>query len=162
MVWLKNEGSKPLMPWDLRHEQMTQREEGSQVSDEAERPVVKRAVPESITDLSLNLKNRQYAIDEYLYGPLNPDAPGDYWERLGDVWQVSADEAATTRCGNCAAFNLKPEIVEAIADGISDDGEPVTDAAQLGYCELFDFKCAAARSCSAWLSGGPLTKARGQ
>jgi hypothetical protein len=120
--------------------------------------VEKRAIPKSITDLHLNLENRQHAIDEYMYGPLNPDSPGDYWERLGSVWDVSGEEAATTRCGNCAAFNVKKEIVEAIAEGISDTGDEVVDAADLGYCELFDFKCAAARSCSAWLTGGPLTE----
>lgn len=119
--------------------------------------VEKRAIPEAITDIHVNLENRQHAIDEYLYGPMNPDEPGDYWERLGEVWGVPADEASTTRCGNCAAFNVKEEIVEAIADNISDEGEDVAEAAGLGYCELFQFKCASARSCSAWLTGGPLT-----
>lgn len=118
----------------------------------------KRVAPEAITDLHLNLKNRQHAIDDYLYGPMNPNEPGDYWQRLADIWGVDADEAASTRCGNCAAFNQKPDILAAIADGISDEGDAVADAASLGYCELFQFKCAAARSCSAWLSGGPLTK----
>jgi hypothetical protein len=119
--------------------------------------VEKRAIPEAITDIHVNLENRQHAIDEYLYGPMNPDEPGDYWERLGEVWGVPADEASTTRCGNCAAFNVKEDIVEAIADNISDEGEDVAEAAGLGYCELFQFKCASARSCSAWLTGGPLT-----
>jgi hypothetical protein len=119
--------------------------------------VEKRAVPEAITDIHVNLENRQHAIDEYLYGPMNPDEPGDYWERLGEVWGVPADEASTTRCGNCAAFNVKEGIVDAIAGNISDEGEDVAEAAGLGYCELFQFKCAAARSCSAWLTGGPLT-----
>jgi hypothetical protein len=119
--------------------------------------VEKRAIPEAIIDIHVNLENRQHAIDEYLYGPMNPDEPGDYWERLGEVWGVPADEASTTRCGNCAAFNVKEDIVEAIADNISDEGEDVAEAAGLGYCELFQFKCASARSCSAWLTGGPLT-----
>ena len=118
--------------------------------------VEKRSIPEAITDLHVNLENRQHAIDEYLYGPLNPQEPGDYWERLGDVWGVSEDEAATTRCGNCAAFNVKPAIKEAIADAISDAGDEVVDAADLGYCELLQFKCAASRSCSVWLTGGPI------
>jgi hypothetical protein len=122
-------------------------------------PIEKRAIPEPITDIHINLKNRQHAIDEYLYGPMNPDAPGDYWQRLGDVWGVDAEDAETTKCGNCAAFNRKPEILDAIAEGISDEGDAVVDAAYLGYCELFEFKCAAARSCSAWLTGGPLVKA---
>lgn len=117
----------------------------------------KSSIPEAITDIHVNLKNRQHAIDEYMYGPMNPAAPGDYWERLGGVWKVDAEEAATTRCGNCAAFNQKPEILEAIADGISDAGAEVVEAADLGYCEMFQFKCAAARSCTAWIAGGPIT-----
>ena len=32
------------------------------------------------------------------------------------------------------------------------------DAANLGYCELFHFTCAAKRPCDAWKSGGPITK----
>lgn len=119
-------------------------------------PVEKRAIPEAITDLHLNLENRQHAIDEYLYGPMNPDEPGDYWERLGEVWGVSAEEAATTRCSNCAAFNVKPEIREAIAEAISEEGDEVVDLADLGYCELLQFKCAGSRSCSVWLTGGPI------
>lgn len=118
--------------------------------------VEKRAIPEAITDLHLNLENRQHAIDEYLYGPMNPEEPGDYWERLGDVWGVSADEASSTRCGNCAAFNVKPEIKAAIADAISEEGDEVVDLADLGYCELLQFKCAGSRSCSVWLTGGPI------
>lgn len=141
MVWIRKDDSPSIMPWNLRYE-----------------PVSKRVIPEAVTDLSLNLKNRQHAIDDYLYGPMNPNKPGDYWHRLADVWGVGVEEAASTRCGNCAAFNQKPEILSAIADGISDEGDAVTDAAGLGYCELFEFKCAAARSCSAWLTGGPLTK----
>jgi hypothetical protein len=34
----------------------------------------------------------------------------------------------------------------------------VQEAANLGYCELFHFKCAAARTCDAWLVGGPITR----
>lgn len=145
-MWLgKQDDVAALMPWQLRG---------------VKAPVFKDehgATPDAITDLEMNLKNRQHAIDDYLYGPMNPNAPGDYWQRLGDVWGVGAEEAASTRCGNCAAFNQKPEILDAIADGISSEGVEVTGAADLGYCELFQFKCAAARSCSAWLTGGPLT-----
>jgi hypothetical protein len=31
--------------------------------------------PPATQDISLNLKNRQKAIDEYGYGPLNPNQP---------------------------------------------------------------------------------------
>jgi hypothetical protein len=78
----------------------------------------KRSTPEVFSDLERNLENRQHAIDEYLYGPMNPEEPGDYWQRLGAMWDVTASEAATTRCGNCAAFNVSPEIRTAMADAI--------------------------------------------
>jgi hypothetical protein len=32
------------------------------------------------------------------------------------------------------------------------------DTAELGYCEGLDFKCAASRTCSAWVVGGPITE----
>jgi hypothetical protein len=35
----------------------------------------------------------------------------------------------------------------------------VVAESELGYCELFEFKCAADRTCSAWLVGGPITEA---
>jgi hypothetical protein len=53
-------------------------------------------------------------------------------------------------------------MMDCIVKGIDDEEDgyasDVQDAANLGYCELFDFKCAGARTCSAWLSGGPITK----
>jgi hypothetical protein len=32
----------------------------------------------------------------------------------------------------------------------------VVKRSNLGYCELFHFKCAGARTCDAWLVGGPI------
>jgi hypothetical protein len=32
----------------------------------------------------------------------------------------------------------------------------VVEAGDLGFCEIFDFKCAAGRTCSAWIVGGPI------
>ena len=32
------------------------------------------------------------------------------------------------------------------------------EAANLGYCEVFDFKCAGDRTCDAWIVGGPITE----
>ena len=56
-------------------------------------------------------------------------------------------------------------MMECILKGIqgeeSDDetyAPEVVDSADLGYCELFEFKCAADRTCSAWLVGGPITE----
>ena len=70
------------------------------------------------------------------------------------------------RCGNCAAFIQTPEMMACIVKGIQGEesndetyAPEVSDAADLGYCELLEFKCAANRVCSAWLVGGPITKA---
>jgi hypothetical protein len=50
-----------------------------------------------------------------------------------------------------------------IADSLQEGDENVADsydvvaAGDLGYCEALDFKCAAARTCDAWIAGGPIT-----
>lgn len=120
--------------------------------------IYEASVPEAVKDIHVNLKNRQHAIDEYLYGPANPNEPGDYWKKLGNIWDIPEQEASTMRCGNCAAFNIKSSMRKAIADhiGDGDNGMDVVNLANLGYCELFDFKCAGDRSCAAWLTNGPL------
>jgi hypothetical protein len=70
------------------------------------------------------------------------------------------------KCGNCSAFIQTPEMMKCIVEGIQGEesdnetyANEVVDSAELGYCELFEFKCAADRTCSAWLVGGPVTKA---
>ena len=61
-----------------------------------------------------------------------------------------------------AAQLMTPEMLDCILKGIDEEtdgyAKDVQGAANLGYCELFDFKCAGNRTCSAWLSGGPITK----
>jgi hypothetical protein len=80
------------------------------------------------------------------------------------MWMISVDEAKTARCGNCAAFIKTPEMLQCMAKGMEAGDEPhmdssmdVIEAANLGYCELFHFKCAGDRTCDAWLVGGPIT-----
>jgi hypothetical protein len=41
----------------------------------------------------------------------------------------------------------------------ADEFESIDAAGELGYCEIFDFKCASARTCRAWVAGGPVTAA---
>ena len=47
-----------------------------------------------------------------------------------------------------------------IQNGINEEGaaDPtkVMSLANLGYCQLFKFKCAGARTCDAWVHGGPI------
>ena len=75
------------------------------------------------------------------------------------IWGESVETAKTMRCGNCAAFDIKPSTLECIRTGIGRDGIDPQDtvvAAELGYCRMFQFKCAASRTCSAWITGGPI------
>ena len=119
------------------------------------------ACPPATQDISLNLKNRQKAINEYGYGPLNPDLPNTkFWMKKVNEWNLdSADEAKQSLCGNCAAFDQRKHTLDCIAQGIgSDAGEqdPTIQAGDLGYCRFLKFKCAARRTCDAWVTGGPL------
>jgi len=124
----------------------------------------KAECPLSTRDLTLNLRNRQSAIEVASYGPLNPDVENSvYWGRKAAQFKTTIEDAKSARCGNCAAFVQTEAMMQCIVGGIQGDesaqesfaGE-VVDAADLGYCELFDFKCAAARTCDAWLAGGPI------
>jgi len=118
--------------------------------------------PPATQDITLNLKNRQKAIDEYGYGPLNPDLPNTkFWMAKVDEWNLdSPEEAQQSLCGNCAAFDVRQDTLDCIAQGIDadspKDAEGVIDAGDLGYCKFLKFKCASRRTCDAWVTGGPL------
>ena len=116
--------------------------------------------PAPTQDITLNLKNRAKAITAAKYGPENPNLPNEaFWRRKADTWDASIDDAKKSRCGNCAAFNVSDKIKQCIADGIGNEADPwgTIKLADLGYCEIFDFKCAASRTCDAWVVGGPNT-----
>jgi len=117
--------------------------------------------PLATHDLSLNLKNRQAAIDEYGYGPMNPMEPSkDFWDKKAKMWKVTPEYAKTARCENCAAFNISDAMRECIENGIKepqDTGSMATiEKADLGYCTILHFKCAGTRTCDVWLTNGPL------
>jgi hypothetical protein len=116
--------------------------------------------PMPTQDITLNLKNRAKAITSAAYGPENPKLPNRaFWAKKADAWDVSERDAKTSLCGNCAAFNVSDDLKECIAKGIGMDADPwgTIRLADLGYCEIFDFKCAASRTCDAWVVGGPNT-----
>jgi hypothetical protein len=117
--------------------------------------------PESTQDIKLNIANRQKAIDEANYGPLNPNEPNEgYWQAKADQFGASVEEAKKALCGNCSFFYRTPEILKCIAEGLGEEVDPyeAIDAGEIGYCEAYDFKCAASRTCDAWVAGGPITK----
>ena len=115
--------------------------------------------PIETSDVAANLAARDNAIAVANYGPLDPGQDNAaYWEGVADRWDVAPAEAKTALCGNCAAFNVTTSIKQCIADGIGGtDAWDVVQAGDLGYCMAFNFKCAAARRCDAWIAGGPLT-----
>jgi hypothetical protein len=121
---------------------------------------LEKGCPPATQDIDLNLKNRQKAIDEYNYGPLNPQLPNDeYWQKLADKWNTDDVESVKeSLCGNCAAFDITSKVMNCIEKGIGDiDAKATIDAGELGYCQFLKFKCASLRTCSAWVVGGPIT-----
>ena len=122
------------------------------------------ACPPATQDVVINLENRKKAIDGAMYGPLNPAEPNTkYWKELAGEWNVSVAEAKKQRCGNCAVFIVTPEMKDCIEGGLTDNADEfdaIDAAGELGYCEAFDFKCAAARTCRAWIAGGPVRETK--
>ena len=119
-----------------------------------------KACPRETQDIAANLANRKKAITTAMYGPMNPNEPNeDYWTKIAGEFGATPEEAKKSRCGNCAAFNITTRIKNCIAQGLGkDQGDEwlIVDAGDLGYCEVFDFKCASKRTCKAWIVGGPL------
>jgi len=129
--------------------------------------MTKDGCPLATRDLTLNLKNRGKAIDKAMYGPMNPNEPNDdYWRKMASKWDTAPEEAKTMLCGNCAAFNQTEEMLKCIDTGLAPDrmkdAMEVQEAGGLGFCEIFDFKCAAKRTCAAWIVGGPITDKEGE
>jgi len=124
---------------------------------------VEKGCPKATYDIDLNLKNRQKAIDEYLYGPANPNKPGSYWKDHAKVFGVDEATAKSMMCGNCAAFDVSDSMRDCIAKGIKGDENNIDPNAtinlsDLGYCNFLHFKCAGSRSCKAWVTGGPISE----
>ena len=116
--------------------------------------------PPETQDIALNLKNRGHAIEVANYGPLNPDEPNEeYWKAKADGFHSGdIDAAKQSICGNCSFFDIKKKTLDCIAAGIGgEDAWDAIDAGQIGLCLAFDFKCAAKRTCDAWVVGGPIT-----
>ena len=116
--------------------------------------------PTATQDISVNIAKRQIAIDVARYGPMNPELDNtSFWRAKGNIFNTTEKEARTALCGNCAAFIQTSKMLDCIKKGL--DAGPEADAieakANLGFCEIFDFKCAGDRTCDAWVYGGPIT-----
>ena len=121
--------------------------------------------PPATQDISINLSNRKTCVDKANYGPANPKLENEeFWLNKAALFKTSKEQAQTMRCANCAAFVIKEKMIECIKKGIASDSideediaKDIVAEADLGYCELFDFKCAGSRTCDAWITNGPLT-----
>ena len=124
--------------------------------DEGDEKGEGKSCPAATQDITINLRNRAKAINSADYGPENPDLPNTaFWKAKADQWEVSVEDAKQSRCGNCAAFNQDESMLACIEKGIGSEGgdaEEFVEDADLGYCEIFDFKCAASRTCDAWVT----------
>jgi hypothetical protein len=123
--------------------------------------------PPATSDIAVNLANRENAIKTAGYGPMNPALPNNkFWQAKTDRWSVPVEDAKKSLCGNCAVFIQTPKMLDCIASGLGNeagnDAWGSIEAGDLGYCEAFDFKCAASRTCDAWVAGGPVTEESGK
>jgi hypothetical protein len=63
-----------------------------------------------------------------------------------DAEKILALAEAESFCGNCAAFDITPQMIE--CGGANEEGTA-------GYCKMHDFSCAAEKTCLTWAPGGP-------
>lgn len=113
--------------------------------------------PLATEDIRVNTENRNAAIEDELikYGPMNLSDEA-YWEELAELWDTTADVAKESRCGNCGAFDISPQMEECMPGEIRIPEEEDEELNTLGYCWMYDFKCHSARTCRTWVAGGPI------
>jgi hypothetical protein len=77
--------------------------------------------PVATQNIEVNLAHRQIAIDKYGYGPLNPNNPNiKFWKAKAAQWKMATiDEAKSSRCNNCAAFNITSRILGCIEGALA-------------------------------------------
>ena len=56
----------------------------------------KESCPLATTDVHENIKNRNWTIENFNYGPLNPDYPNeDFWEKKAELFKT---DVCVKRC----------------------------------------------------------------
>jgi len=84
--------------------------------------------PVATQNVEVNLNHRQIAIERYGYGPLNPNNPNvKFWRAKADLWKTSMEEAKSSRCNSCAAFNITSRMLDCISKGLEATPEEVTE-----------------------------------
>ena len=119
--------------------------------------------PAATQDITVNLEKRYKAVLAANYGPMNPALPNDqFWKDKAALFKTDVKQAKTARCSNCAAFIQSEDMMDCIKKGLDSgpEADAVVEAANLGFCEIFDFKCAGDRTCDAWVVNGPVTEVK--
>ena len=49
--------------------------------------------PPATQDVDLNTENRNATRQNHMYGPLNVEEPGDYWQKLAEKWNTEEEAA---------------------------------------------------------------------
>lgn len=125
--------------------------------EEQERAARGFSCPAATEDVRLNTENRNAAIEDELvkYGPMNLSDEA-YWEELAELWGTTPKVAKESRCGNCGAFDISPQMQECMPGEIKVPEGEDERLNTLGYCWMWDFKCFSARTCRTWVAGGPI------
>jgi len=129
--------------------------------------MAKAECPPATQDIEINTKNRNSTRDNHSYGPLNPSKPSEeYWGKIAEKWDASTDEAMSSRCSNCVAFDISPRMKDCmplVDEGLNEkygSDIPGFDTSEnkleFGYCWMHSFKCHSARTCYTWAAGGPI------
>lgn len=154
------------------------------IAKRLDREMKKVACPIATLSEPINIINRNQAVRFAKYGPVDTALSNDiYWQDKASRANIPVALAKARICGNCAAFDVSEEMQTCIVDGMEREKtyrynnelpqghsqaiEENADAyeqiqnGEIGYCHIFKFKCAAARTCDAWSQGGPMEKHEG-
>ncbi len=129
--------------------------------------LAKEECPPATQDIKINTKNRNSTRDNHAYGPLNPSKPSEeYWSKIAEKWDASIEEAMSSRCYNCVAFDISPRMKDCmplVDEGLNEKyGSDIPgfdlseNKLEFGYCWMHHFKCLSARTCDTWAGGGPI------
>lgn len=107
---------------------------------------------DEIVSARQNVINRNGVVKNWALGPektsVQPDANGEYWAKMADLWEVPEEEARRRFCANCEYYNNSAEM-QGQMDAIPLDKFDM-DGGGRGYCVKFDFICHNLRVCQAW------------
>ena len=99
-----------------------------------------------------NVANRAKVLKNWALGPskgsVEPDANGEYWQQMADLWEIDEAQARRQLCANCEYFDNTPAMQENMESVPLDKFD--RDGGGRGYCVKFDFICHNLRVCQAW------------